>query len=735
MNKLTIRELLGVIFADDENAFREACSRFEAILDSNIQRLCDVRSQCRNGVYFRYRPEESGADVMPLLAISDIEINDVPTLIVSDPMDAWLRACALILRKDSARCIAVTGSIGKTTVKDIIYHVIRYGGNTIRCHNSVNGPRGLCLAVSSAKEKIDLFSCEMGLNHPINHFSDISRTLRPDMCVLTNIGSCHIENFRDKQHILESKLVCTEYMPKETGLLLINADDELLMAHKYEHKVKTYAIKNSSADYHCENIRLNNSSIDFTAVCPDRRLEVHMNIPGEHNIYGALAAIAAGDRLGISDDNILKGLADFRTAGIRQNVYTVHDNITVINDCYGASPEANTVAFNMLDSMKKEYEGQRKIVLLGHVIRMGRLSEQVHHELGRKLAGYGFDMVITYGGQSSVFTDEVKAAGGEAYHFYDDAEFVDFVKRILKPNDIVLCKGVHKSYDYDKYVDRIFDPSYTQELTPYYGSRSSVPQLHVTAPAMALMNSESRELLSGKNIHQRRNVASLFSLVTAITALENMDDSEIVTITERMLEASRGCRRYGLKAGQQYVLSDLVWIALKKNAADAVYALALHYNSDIRRFMKLLHETIRKAGASNTACVGPYGKIYDEYYSTAYDMALIAAYALKNASFRRMIGQKSITVMDVSEQCEKVIEHRTKLNTPYENDDHLLYSPDITVLKEGENNVSGRCVVAVKKAAGSASGYNISVVLGAVENKFTLLSYNETKCLLENCDI
>ncbi len=733
MNKITVRELIGVIYANDENSCKAAYTRFNDILDTNIPRISDRGTGCGNGVFFRFRDIPDKFSAKPMLAVSDVEINDVPTLIVSDPKLAWVNISAHILRKDKSRSVAITGSVGKTTVKDIIYHVLNRGGSAIRCHNSINGPRGLCLAVTSAEKKIEYFSCEMGLNHQQNHFPVISEALQPEICVITNIGHCHIENFRNKEHILECKLRCADHMSKETGLLLINADDELLMAHKYEHNVKTFALKNTDADYHCENIRLSNSTVDFTAVCPDRKLEVHMKVPGEHNIYGALAAIAVGDKFSISDENIISGLADFTTYGIRQNVYTAHDNITVINDCYGASPEANTVAFNMLANMKTEFEGQRRIALLGHVIRMGRLSEQVHRDLGKKLAGYDFDMVVTYGGKSSIFTDEVKAAGGVAHHFYDDAEFVDFVKKNLRPNDIVLCKGVHKSYDFDRYVDQIFDENYTPTLTPYYGSRSDTPELHVTSPAMAVINSESRELISGKNMHERRNVSNLFSLVSAITALENMDSSEIVIISDKALALSKGCRRYGLKAGEQYVLSDLIWIALNKNSADAVYAIALHYNENIKRFMQLVSKTLRRIGAANTSCAGPYGKIYDSYYSTAYDMALIAAHALNNAEFRRIISQKSISVMDLSTQCERVIEHHTKLNTPHENDEHVLYSPEITVLKEGGNSVSGRCIVAVRKCAEGTS-YNIAVVLGTVENEFTLLSYCEVKSLLENSD-
>ncbi|MBQ2798217.1 MAG: hypothetical protein IJF09_02390 [Ruminiclostridium sp.] len=729
MNKLTVSTLIKIVCKDDKKLFQNASVRFKDIMDKNVVRLSENVNLCQNGVYFKFKAEPEEITVIPMLAVSDKEIPGVPTLIVPDSRAAWVDVCSYILKNDGARSVAVTGSIGKTTVKDIVYSVLNAAGNAIRNQGSLNGERGLCTAVSSANNKIEYFSCEMGLNSPSNHFSIMSRAIEPEVCIITNIGSCHIENFRDKAHILECKLKCAEHMSEENGLLLLNADDELLMNTKYRHKVKTFAVESQNADYYCTDIKLNNSSVDFTAVCPDRELKVHLNIPGKHNIYGALAAIAVADKFGINDELILKGLASFRTSGIRQNVYTVHDNITVINDCYGASPEANTVAFNLLDGMKYDRTKQRKIALLGHISRMGRLSEQVHRELGKKLAEYKFDIIVTYGGKSHIFTDEVKAAGGTAYHFYDTAEFVQFVKSILRPGDIVLCKGVHKSYDFDRYVDQIFNTNYTPETATYYGSHSHIDCLHVNSPSMALINNRTRQLISGKNIHKKRNVASLISLISAIAALENMGADEVVTVSARVNNYTTGCRKFGIKPGEKYMLKDLVFIALKYGAADAIYAIALYYSNDLNRFMQIINRVLRKAGAANTFCIGPYGKMNAGCYSTAYDMALIAAYGMQNDMFASIMKQDEITVTELSQNVERKVFRRTKLNTQQENDDHLLYSPDIIVLKEGANTMSGQCIVAAKRY--DADSYNISVVLGTEENEFTMLSYNETKCLLD----
>ncbi|MBP3923542.1 MAG: hypothetical protein J6D27_11285 [Ruminiclostridium sp.] len=729
MNKLTVSTLIKIVCRDDKKLFEKASIRFKDILNKNVLRISENINLCQNGVYFKFKTEPEKITVVPMLAVSDKDISGVPTLVVPDSRAAWVDVCSYILKSDKTRSVAVTGSIGKTTVKDIVYSVLNVAGNAIRNQGSLNGERGLCAAVSGAGKRIDYFSCEMGLNSPSNHFEIMSKAIEPEVCIITNIGSCHIENFTDKAHILECKLKCAEHMSEEDGLLLLNADDELLMNADYRHKVKTFAVESRKADYYCKDVKSSNSSIDFIAVCPDRELQIHLNVPGKHNIYGALAAIAVADKFGIGDEQIIKGLAAFRTSGIRQNVYTVHDNITVINDCYGASPEANTVAFNLLDSMEYDRTKQRKIALLGHISRMGRLSEQVHRELGKKLAGYGFDIVVTYGGKSHIFTDEVKAAGGTAYHFYDTAEFVAFVKSILRPNDIVLCKGVHKSYDFDRYVDQIFNKDYVPETSVYFGTHSNVNSLHVNSPAMALINSSSRELICGKNIHEKRNVASLISLVSAIAALENMSEDEVVTVSANVSRYTTGCRKYGLKTGEKYLLKDLIFTALKYGAADAIYAIALYYSNDLNKFMHIVNKVLYKAGTANTSCVGPYGKMNASCYSTAYDMALIAAYAMQNEKFVKIMLQDAITLTELTQHVQKLVVRPTKLNAQQENDDHLLYSPDIITLKEGANALSKQCIAAVKQ--NDSEGYNIAVVLGTEENEFTMLSYNEIKCLLD----
>ena len=519
-------------------------------------------------------------------------------------------------------------------------------------------------------------------------------------------------------------------MSEENGLLILNADDETSMAKKdYRHKIKTIAVNTKKADYTCRDIVMSNDSIDFVAVCRDKEFNVHLNVTGKHNVYSALAAIAVADSFGVSDDKIAAGLALYKTSGTRQNVYTAYKNNIIIEDCFGASLEADIVMFDMLREFKAE-EGQRKIAVLGHVPRMGRLSDQVHRDIAKKLASdYDFDMVVTYGGLSKYFSDEYKKAGKSAYHFYDDEEFVAFMKENIREKDIILFKGVWKTYNFTKHVRKILNPEYKVQLPKYCGTHADVSSLHTTSPSTILFDVSDNEIVCGKNIHTRCNPASLMTIASVLTLLENgTKPDDIITIPNAMSAFTKGWSVYGVKAGERYRAGDLMWLSLKKSGADALYSLILSAYESIESFMKLWRETVLQAGAVNTGSIGPYGKDSVSYYSTAFDLALIISRALKNNDFMSLVSNdmREITELSSGERIQESLV--TFLNNRNENDEHLLYTPGIIQIKEGENHISHKCTAAAIKRG---EKYYVSVVLGSVESHFNMFSYNETKCMLD----
>lgn len=731
---ITVDEILRGMTDNDEE-YARAVKQFATLLDIKVETCFDRIKDLGDlkGVFFGdlSSGEEFPKDNPPVFAVSAKDIPGIPTFVVKEsPIFYWRRLTKVIADKFRPRSVVITGSYGKTTTMQMTCSVLQQAGKTTFTPSNENTNLGQVWAFTRPLVTYDYFTCELGLSQKNYYMSEWSKIIKPEICVIVNIGSPHIENFGDKNQILEEKLHVADGMSEENGLLILNADDETSMAKKdYRHKIKTIAVNTKKADYTCRDIVMSNDSIDFVAVCRDKEFNVHLNVTGKHNVYSALAAIAVADSFGVSDDKIAAGLELYKTSGTRQNVYTAYKNNIIIEDCFGASLEADIVMFDMLREFKAE-EGQRKIAVLGHVPRMGRLSDQVHRDIAKKLASdYDFDMVVTYGGLSKYFSDEYKKAGKSAYHFYDDEEFVAFMKENIREKDIILFKGVWKTYNFTKHVRKILNPEYKVQLPKYCGTHADVSSLHTTSPSTILFDVSDNEIVCGKNIHTRCNPASLMTIASVLTLLENgTKPDDIITIPNAMSAFTKGWSVYGVKAGERYRAGDLMWLSLKKSGADALYSLILSAYESIESFMKLWRETVLQAGAVNTGSIGPYGKDSVSYYSTAFDLALIISRALKNNDFMSLVSNDMREITELSSGERKQESLVTFLNNRNENDEHLLYTPGIIQIKEGENHISHKCTAAAIKRG---EKYYVSVVLGSVESHFNMFSYNETKCMLD----
>lgn len=291
---------------------------------------------------------------------------------MENPLDAFVRFAEAARLRFPAKAVAVTGSIGKTSTKEMIHAALQASALALKTRDTNNSSIESAYLISQLNQDHRFFVVEMGLRRPNQCFVRNSAMVKPDVCILTNIGNSHIENFRDKAHILEEKYLITAGMA-EDGLLLVNGDDPLLWQLQCPFEKQTFAIENKNADYVAENVVLENERTTFTAVFAGGSMDVALNVSGRHNVLNALAAIAVCKRYGIEEDLILEGLASFTTQGHRQNVIRQEGVGTLISDCVNATPESMQVAFDWLQDMKCE-PGGRKWAVLGHMMRLGRHS-------------------------------------------------------------------------------------------------------------------------------------------------------------------------------------------------------------------------------------------------------------------------------------------------------------------------------------------------------------------------
>ncbi|MBQ7500700.1 MAG: UDP-N-acetylmuramoyl-tripeptide--D-alanyl-D-alanine ligase [Clostridia bacterium] len=339
--------------------------------------------------------------------------------------------------------VAVTGSVGKTTTKEFIYAVLSQKFNAHKTVGNFNNEIGLPVSILRMKCDNDLLVLEMGMSRPgeIEHLSKIAE---PDIAVITNIGTSHIENLGSREAIRDAKMEITAGM-NTNGVLVLNGDEPLLAGIKDAVYV---ANDNKDSDYYSENIRENESSTVFDIVikktgeiCRD----VTVPIVGRHNVMNGMYAFAAGKLCGMEDDEIKSGLLRFENTGMRQNIYQ-KNGITVIEDCYNASAESMNAALKVLKDTAGR-KSSRSIAVLGEMRELGSYSSKLHYEVGKTVAELGIDLLFTFGKEAAEIAKGAKEngmLGGNIFMTNDLSNVESIGEKLmieLREGDAVLFKA------------------------------------------------------------------------------------------------------------------------------------------------------------------------------------------------------------------------------------------------------------------------------------------------------
>lgn len=343
-------------------------------------------------------------------------------------------------KKYTLPTVAITGSVGKTTTKDMISAVLAMKYNTLKTQGNFNNDIGLPLTLFRLEHKHEIAVVEMGMSH-MGEIDYLASIARPDTAVITNIGMSHIENLGSKENIYKSKMQVCDYFGAD-NLLVLNGDDEFLRRGCDKCRCVMYGIENKDCDLVAENIR--SMGIDeFTVRVDGEEYEIYVRVPGVHNVYNALAAVAVGRNYDIPFEDIAEGIREFQPTDMRMEIKN-YGGITVINDCYNASPDSMRAALKVLGEMKSE----RKIAVLGDVLEIGGFAEKELYEVGLA-AGYA-DAVITVGDNSRFIAKGAQLAGTETVRSFKSADDATaFLDGFLTDGDAVLIKasrGMHLEY-------------------------------------------------------------------------------------------------------------------------------------------------------------------------------------------------------------------------------------------------------------------------------------------------
>lgn len=373
--------------------------------------------------------------------IANHPVEGVPaerTVVVPDSALAMIRMASNYRMLFSPRIIGVTGSVGKTTTKEFCYAVLSVFGNALKTEGNQNNDIGVPNTLFRLAPETEYAVVEMGIDHA-GEIERLTRCVRPSAGIITMIGVSHLENLGTRENILKAKMEICAGLPDGAPLVL-NADNDLLPTAQVPARLRAvwFGIE-KDADVRAENIVTGAQGTSFTIV--DREngsFPVSIPTAGLHTVYDALSAYAAATRLGLDPARCAAALSNYQTTGMRQHIVE-KGGVTVIEDCYNASPDSMKAAISVL----KALPNARKIALLGDMLELGDASEEGHRHTGEWVAEAGIDVLIAYGPRSGAMAEAAKAQGVTTVHCQNEQEVLQCLRQFVQPGDALLAKASH----------------------------------------------------------------------------------------------------------------------------------------------------------------------------------------------------------------------------------------------------------------------------------------------------
>ena len=365
-----------------------------------------------------------------------IEGISEPIIMVGNTRTALMRLAAWWRKRFDIPVVGLTGSVGKTTTKDMVAAVLSEKYNTLSTEGNLNNEIGLPRMCLRLTEEHTAAVFEMGMSD-FGEISRLSKTAQPNIGLITNIGVSHIENLGSREGILKAKMEILDGMAPGAPLIL-NGDDEMLLsgAELASGKVLLYGIDNEQADCRAVDVVQSEDDIKFTLQHDGKSYAVELPVVGRHNVYNACAAFLCGITAGVSPEQAIAGLRNYVPDGRRQKIVR-KKGITFIEDCYNASPDSIGASLAVLKALP--CEGKR-IAVLGDMLELGEYARKAHHDCGAAAKENGIDVLLAYGTNAIYY---IEGAGETVTsRLYDDkAELAADLADMLREGDAVLFKA------------------------------------------------------------------------------------------------------------------------------------------------------------------------------------------------------------------------------------------------------------------------------------------------------
>ena len=435
-----------------------------AVIDSRLVEedylFIPIKGERVDGHNFIPQVFEKGA----CCVLSEIELENPagPYIRVKSSEEALKKIAAFYRQSLSIKVIGITGSVGKTSTKEMISSVVAQKYNVHKTAGNFNNEIGLPLTVFGIRAEHEVAILEMGISD-FNEMHRLATVANPDICVITNIGLCHLENLGTRDGILKAKTECFEHM-KEGGLAILNGDDDKLSTKKnvngrdvvfygLDAVPKTDENGNEMATkaiYATDVVNLGFEGMEANIHTPQGEFKANITIPGEHNVYNALAATAVGLELGLTLEEIKKGIAEAKTIAGRTNLIKAN-GYNVIDDCYNANPVSMEAALDVLSHAKG-----RTIAVLGDMGELGEDEKALHFGVGKCVAEKKIHTLFCAGVLAAEYKAGVESVENdcEVFHFENRDDMITALLSYVKEGDNILIKASH-FMDFPKVVEAL----------------------------------------------------------------------------------------------------------------------------------------------------------------------------------------------------------------------------------------------------------------------------------------
>lgn len=452
MEHLSLEEILTsvngvVVKKGNKNVFSGVSTDTRKIEGNDI--FIALKGERFNGNLFVSEASSKGSSlcIVDEISFEIDEVNKDTTIIqVSNGKRALMDLAKYYRSKLNLKVVGITGSTGKTSTKDLTAAVLSSKLKVFKTIGNFNNEIGLPLMIFKLDNSYDAAVLEMGMSD-FGEIHNLAEIARPDAALITNIGISHIENLKTRENILKAKLEITDYF-EEDNTLIINADNDLLGKYACNKSVVIKIGTEGELNFKGTGIISNGECIKFTVEENNTEEQFAIPIPGIHNVLNSLLAIACGRCLGLNYEEIKTGIINFETTSMRLDIVK-GEKLTIINDCYNASPDSMIAALDVLTQL----EGKRKVAILGTMKELGDESYNAHYDIGKYAKENKIDLLITLGEFNNAYS---KGFNHPTKHIALDSqeELFDNIHKLVEKNDVILVKA-SRSMKFENIVNKL----------------------------------------------------------------------------------------------------------------------------------------------------------------------------------------------------------------------------------------------------------------------------------------